>query len=187
MVEPHDADLAFRFVSGRPFLDLAATLGKRFSERIERLRTPGDLSRWLVATGLWERAGAVSSSDLTVARRLREAIFGCVLAAGDGRALPRRDLAIVNASARRAIRSPRLLPSGAVSWSSPTVRHALAEVARDAARTLGGDLRSRVRKCGRPECSIFFLDDSRTGQRRWCSMASCGNRMKVARFRQRST
>lgn len=186
MVEPQAADLAFRFVSGRPFLDLAATLGKRSSDRIERLGTPADLSRWLLATGLYQREGEVSPSDLAAARRLREAIFGCVSAAVDGRALPRRGVAIVNLWARRAIRSPRLRPSGALSWSRPTVRHALAEVARDAARTLGGDLRSRMRKCGRPECSIFFLDDSRTGQRRWCSMASCGNRMKVARFRQRS-
>lgn len=187
MVEPQGADLAFRFVSGRPFLDLAATLGKRFSERIERLRTAADLSRWLIATELWEREGAVSPSDLEAARRLREAIFDCVLRAVDGRPLPRRDLAIVNAWARRAIRSPRLLTSGALAWSRPTVRHALAELAHDAARTLGGDLASRVRKCGRADCSIFFLDDSRSGQRRWCSMASCGNRMKVARFRQRST
>jgi len=187
MVEPQAADLAFRFVSGRPFLDLAATLGKRFSDRIERLRTRGDLSRWLVATGLWRREGAVSPSDLAAARRLREAIYGCVLAAVDGHGLPYRDLAIVNAWARRALRSPHLLPSGALAWSRPTVRHALAEVARDATRTLGNDLRSRIRKCGRADCSIFFLDDSRTGQRRWCSMASCGNRMKVARFRQRST
>lgn len=186
MVEPQAAELAFRLVSGRPFLDLTATLGKRLSDRVERLRTPSDLSRWLVATGLWEHQRRVSREDLAAAWRLRESIFGCVVATTEGRALPRRDLAIVNAWARRAMRSPRLRPSGALAWSRPTVRHALAAVARDAAQTLGGDLASRVRKCGRAYCSIFFLDDSPTGQRRWCSMASCGNRMKVARFRRRS-
>jgi len=37
-----------------------------------------------------------------------------------------------------------------------------------------------VRKCANGGCALYFYDTSRTGQRRWCSMASCGNRAKVA-------
>jgi predicted RNA-binding Zn ribbon-like protein len=29
------------------------------------------------------------------------------------------------------------------------------------------------------------VDTSRSGERRWCSMAGCGNKAKVAEFRQR--
>jgi predicted RNA-binding Zn ribbon-like protein len=45
----------------------------------------------------------------------------------------------------------------------------------------------RVRKCANPTCPILFYDDSRTGRRRWCSMAVCGNRAKVAAHHRRQT
>jgi len=38
---------------------------------------------------------------------------------------------------------------------------------------------SRVRMCPGEGCHWLFLDLSRNGTRRWCSMASCGNRAKV--------
>jgi predicted RNA-binding Zn ribbon-like protein len=40
---------------------------------------------------------------------------------------------------------------------------------------------SRLRTCANPRCRRVFHD----GARRWCSMAFCGNRAKVGRFRQR--
>ncbi|NEJ40784.1 CGNR zinc finger domain-containing protein, partial [Rhizobium ruizarguesonis] len=35
------------------------------------------------------------------------------------------------------------------------------------------------------DCTLFFLDTTKSHRRRWCSMALCGNRMKVAAFRSR--
>lgn len=178
--------LAFPMVSGTPSLNFVATVGKRFSDQIERLREPDDLARWLVAAGLWDRARAVSESDLAAARRLREAIFRCVQAIAEGRALPDRDLATINKWAVRPMRSPQLLRWGVVVWSGLTARHALAELARNAALILGRDVRARLRRCAGADCSIYFVDDSRTGRRCWCSMMTCGNRAKVMRFRRRS-
>jgi predicted RNA-binding Zn ribbon-like protein len=43
----------------------------------------------------------------------------------------------------------------------------------------------RVRACAGKGCSLFFLDTSRAGRRRWCAMAACGNKEKVGAFRQR--
>jgi predicted RNA-binding Zn ribbon-like protein len=43
--------------------------------------------------------------------------------------------------------------------------------------------RSRLRKCG--QCVLHFLDTSKKGTRRWCSMQLCGNRLKVAAYAQR--
>jgi len=40
---------------------------------------------------------------------------------------------------------------------------------------------SRVRACANHECVLWFLDTSRPGTRRWCSMAACGNRDKAER------
>jgi predicted RNA-binding Zn ribbon-like protein len=44
---------------------------------------------------------------------------------------------------------------------------------------------SLVRKCESPDCTLWFHDRTKSHHRRWCSMALCGNRMKVAAFRAR--
>ncbi|HUP38380.1 MAG TPA: CGNR zinc finger domain-containing protein [Candidatus Limnocylindria bacterium] len=39
---------------------------------------------------------------------------------------------------------------------------------------------AEIGKCANPRCLLYFRDRSRSRRRRWCSMAVCGNRMKVA-------
>ncbi len=39
----------------------------------------------------------------------------------------------------------------------------------------------RIRGCANPDCLLWFLDTTRPGTRRWCSMAACGNRDKAIR------
>jgi predicted RNA-binding Zn ribbon-like protein len=41
----------------------------------------------------------------------------------------------------------------------------------------------RLRKC--EACIVHFLDTSKKGSRRWCSMNICGNKIKVAAYQQR--
>ncbi len=45
----------------------------------------------------------------------------------------------------------------------------------------------RIRACANPECILHFYDTSKSGRRRWCSMAGCGNRAKAMRHYQRTT
>ena len=61
----------------------------------------------------------------------------------------------------------------------------LAAVARSAAEILLEGEAAKVRVCANPACGLFFCDKSRTHKRRWCSMAICGNRNKVASFARR--
>ena len=61
----------------------------------------------------------------------------------------------------------------------------LAAIARSGAEILAEEATARLRLCANPNCGLFFCDTSRTGKRRWCSMARCGNRHKVAAFAQR--
>lgn len=61
----------------------------------------------------------------------------------------------------------------------------LAAIARSAAEILVEGNEAPVRLCANPNCGLLFYDDSRTGKRRWCSMAVCGNRHKVAEFQKR--
>jgi len=43
-----------------------------------------------------------------------------------------------------------------------------------------------VRQCDAHDCTLMFLDMTKSHRRRWCSMSLCGNRMKVAAFRSRT-
>lgn len=44
----------------------------------------------------------------------------------------------------------------------------------------------RLRPCeNAEECSLFLIDHSKSNSARWCSMASCGNRMKARRHYER--
>ena len=61
----------------------------------------------------------------------------------------------------------------------------LAAIARSAAEIIVEGTQARLRSCANPACGLFFSDKSRTRRRRWCSMAICGNRHKVANFARR--
>ena len=61
----------------------------------------------------------------------------------------------------------------------------LAAIARSAAELLVEGSEAPIRRCANPDCRLLFYDDSRTHRRRWCSMATCGNRHKVASFLRR--
>ena len=64
----------------------------------------------------------------------------------------------------------------------PTI--ALVPIARDVARLLATP-RAPLRMCAGQGCVRHFYDDSRTGRRRWCEMAICGNRAKASTFAKR--
>ena len=44
---------------------------------------------------------------------------------------------------------------------------------------------ARVRRCADTRCGRVFYDGTKNGRRRWCDMATCGNRAKAARHRQK--
>jgi predicted RNA-binding Zn ribbon-like protein len=63
---------------------------------------------------------------------------------------------------------------------------ALAELADPLVRAVGSPDAMRARICADDGCRWVFFDNSRTHRRRWCDMASCGNRAKAARHRARA-
>ena len=52
----------------------------------------------------------------------------------------------------------------------------------DVKRDRGG----RTRCCAHPDCMRWFVDTSKSGRRRWCSMERCGNRAKAQRHYERT-
>jgi predicted RNA-binding Zn ribbon-like protein len=63
----------------------------------------------------------------------------------------------------------------------PTAASLLAPVLWSAADILVGPDCARIRQCANHSCLWLFLDDSKNGTRRWCSMQACGNRAKAHR------
>jgi predicted RNA-binding Zn ribbon-like protein len=61
----------------------------------------------------------------------------------------------------------------------------LAMIARETIFLFGSDRAAQIRQCQADVCTLLFVDTSRRGDRRWCSMAGCGNRAKLAEFRRR--
>lgn len=178
----------FRFRGGRLALDLPATLAGRVSgNHREALATPGDLDRWLVAAGLATRdladgATGASAEDLSAVRDLRETLYALAVARAEDRPLPAGPREALNAFAARPAATPWLDASGQAQLKG-SARELLASVAREAVLLLGGG--ERIRQCQGPACAILYVDASRKGDRRWCAMSVCGNRAKVAAFRDR--
>jgi predicted RNA-binding Zn ribbon-like protein len=67
----------------------------------------------------------------------------------------------------------------------PTVEAALVPVANAVATLLTEGNFQLVRTCESSDCTLWFYDRTKAHHRRWCSMALCGNRAKVASFRAR--
>jgi predicted RNA-binding Zn ribbon-like protein len=179
-------ELDFHFLAGRPCLDLVATIGERWRRSFERLRAPEDLSRWFVAAGLLPERVAVDERQLAAARALREAVNRVARGLQAGTAPAAADLDAINGAAAAPDLAPRLDPGLARGWAAPvTAEAALSALARDAIDLLSGPLADRVRECARPDCALLFVDTSRPGSRRWCSMGGCGNRTKTAEYRRR--
>ena len=58
-----------------------------------------------------------------------------------------------------------------------------APIATAVAELLSNVPAARLRKC--EACIVHFLDTSKKGSRRWCSMNICGNKIKVAAYQER--
>lgn len=178
---PEDRD-GFRFRGGCNAIDLPATLQARLSASPrELLETPDDLARWLVSAGMASNPPRTSASDLMAARALREAIY--VLAGGRG---AQTDAArkTLNHAAAGTSAVPRLQPDGAMRLEG-TASALLVTLAREAVQLFGSDAAGLIRQCQSPTCTLYFVDTSRRGDRRWCSMLACGNKAKVREFRRR--
>lgn len=61
----------------------------------------------------------------------------------------------------------------------------IALVATQVALLIATEQPALVKRCAGPECTLWFLDRTKAHRRLFCSAAVCGNRAKVAAFRER--
>jgi predicted RNA-binding Zn ribbon-like protein len=199
---PHARDRQpFAFVAERLWLDFvnsdAAAHGSDALADFERFM------RWLESASVLD-----AERTLTMQRRARQQPTGALAVLGDAR----RVRAVLRQLAERGehhaearlealteinrvlgrsagTRRVELRDDGSFARAFVPVGDAFAgllipivESAADA--LILGEL-ARVRRCADQRCGRVFQDETKNGRRRWCDMATCGNRAKAARHRMK--
>ncbi len=173
-------------------LDFINTLEFSRDGSTEHLPTEGDALDWLAARGLLHREGLAKASggrELDRLRRVRAALREVGESVAEGRAARPNALAEVNRALRaRSIVELVPTPDGVTVGHrhvGDSLDDALATLVEPIVRELTAGRRDRLRICANDSCRWVFYDESHTGRRRWCDMATCGNRAKAARHRAR--
>lgn len=198
--DPHERQ-TFAFVSERLWLDFVNS--DTIPQGHDALVDFEHFVRWLESTGLLDGERAA-----TMRRRAHQQPAGALAVLADARrvrsvlrTLAERGvtlhevrteaLAEINRVLGRSAGTRRLelQGDGTFARSFVPVGDAFAsllipmvESASDA--LILGEL-TRVRRCADPRCGRVFQDGTRNGRRRWCDMATCGNRAKAARHRMK--
>jgi predicted RNA-binding Zn ribbon-like protein len=194
----------FDLSGGALCLDFANTLEDRPLPRPnERLQSYADLLAFTRATaslpdGLIGALTREASRQPTAARAalaraldVREAIYRLGAAVAAGQSAPPDDLLALNRALAEAlsraclVEQPDRSSSNQLDWGwvdDPIDLDApLWPIVRSAADLLTSPMLTTLRLCASDACDWLFLDGSRNGSRRWCSMRTCGNRAKARR------
>ena len=206
-------DSHFVFDGGTLALDLLNTWRFNADQPLDLLQSPEDLVIWLAAAGLPDGAYCPELSSSPPNRRilldealwLRRDILLIVQSLVAGELPPPYTVDALNRILTESGTSFRLdsltiPPEGDqeermegqlvlnVHEHISSVLGVLQPIALSAARIVTEANPTRIRQCASSNCMYWFLDTSKSGRRRWCSMSRCGNRAKVAKhYRQRST
>lgn len=195
------------FVGERLWLDFVNSddaARNRKGVRIDSLDSFDDFVRWLSAARVLdaERALAMirrakeqptgASAALHEARRIRN-VLRALAERGGAPADRATGTAIgeINRILGRSAGTRRVEPSadGGFVRNFVTVGDVYAglliPVIESAADALVNGELERVHRCADPRCARVFFDGSRNGKRRWCEMATCGNRAKASRHRRK--
>jgi predicted RNA-binding Zn ribbon-like protein len=193
----------------RSFIKLGTDLAVDFANTAGAGGDPaGGLESWRDLVDFIELHGAVGRSEGAMLRAMGERDAGaCAAALDQARALRDTVREVLGAlAARRPLKAEwiaafnqalvwgagsfRLERRGSgwqlgfiPSWTEPF--RALAPIARAVADVVAQRRGGEIKRCANPRCVLYFRDRSRARRRRWCSMAVCGNRMKVATHARR--
>ncbi len=189
----------FLFVGNQVVLDFLNTRPMQDGELLELIPDFRAFLRWLQAADLlsasdvgrlrakWDDSGEAKQfveMVQTLRERLRKEIQGWE----EGAPIRNSTIKEINALLAAHPMRTRLKAGGGevvreLWFPAETPQDLLTPLAHGAAALFTEVDRARVRKCG--ECVLYFLDTSKKGTRRWCSMRLCGNRLKVAAYAAR--
>jgi predicted RNA-binding Zn ribbon-like protein len=178
------------FIAGHVALDFVNTAEERgHPDAGDVLRAPADLVVWGGRYDLLSRS--IHSSDdhgeLRRALATRELLYGLFSDRVHDRACSDADLRRLASLAAEAYSAATLEPvsDGRLAWRwSPSELATIRHVAVTAAvNLLSSQAPAALKQCPGDHCGWFFLDTTKRGNRRWCSMSECGQDAKNARRR----
>ena len=158
-----------------------------FDPEQEDLPTPTALIEWLSGRGL-DPGVRATKADLEEARAVREAIRELLLAHNEVEADVTRATAVLDDAAKRSGLAIRFVDGSArAEPAAAGVRGALGRILAEVSVGMADGTWERMKACRADDCRWAFLDTAKNRSRAWCSMQSCGNRAKVAAYRERHT
>jgi predicted RNA-binding Zn ribbon-like protein len=189
----------FLFVGNQLALDLVNTRLALRDEPVELIPDFPALVRWFCTAGVisnkaahalqkdWKGSTAATRANADI-KRFRETLREEIIRWESGQPIRRGALEAVNRILSENPLRKRLRPNdgrpGLETFFVPERPEDLLAPLGDAAANLFANTRAeRVRKCA--HCVAHFYDNSKKGNRRWCSMQICGNRQKVAAYAAR--
>jgi predicted RNA-binding Zn ribbon-like protein len=183
-------------VGGNPALDLANTVdAPGLPTEFDHLQHPTTTLAWAERAGLVDsrqRAELAryadgspeqASVELRRLHRLRRAVEDVFGAVADRNEIPAAGWAALRRAAGEAVaaaapdrRGDHLHPT----WALDTLESLGRPLAYAAWDLLTSGPLDRVKRC--PACPWLYLDQSKNGSRRWCTMDDCGKAVKMRRY-----
>jgi len=189
----------FFFVGNHLALDFLNTRPVLAEGPKELLPDVDALVRWLVASGVLTRQDGKTLArkwrDMPQAAlflrellKFRERLRAIVVRQEAGFSVSTAFIAELNSLLKRYPRRITLQRKGEkldldAAFETEKPNDVWAPIATAVAELLSNLPPARLRKC--EACVVHFLDTSKKGSRRWCSMNICGNKIKVAAYQQR--
>lgn len=192
-------------LGGRVCLDFINSVDPRIGgQQHDYLASYADLAQWsayahLLTTGqlaalLRAAEQHPRQADAVFARAiaLRETLYRVFTALATRLPPAAADLAAVQSAYLDTMAQSHLLPTpDGYQWRWSEESHALDQmlwpIITSAVDLLTSPEARRVKVCpGLGDCGWLFLDISKSGRRRWCSMDSCGSRSKMRRYYART-
>ncbi len=154
-------------------------------EDTERLATVDQAREWLQARDLIGEEPLAESQRLRLIEA-REALRA-LIAAGHGGYVDPTSLAVLDGAGRTARLTLAFSGDGsaALHTDATGVDRALGRILTAAYAAMIDGSWSRLKTCENDECRWAFHDQSKNRSAKWCSMQSCGNRMKARAYRAR--
>lgn len=190
-------------IGGNAALDFVNTASSwSRGDPVDRLGGPKAFGEWAHLAGLLgeadmkrldrEIADDPKEADAVfkMAVDLRAALWRIFSAVAHEETVGAKDLALLDRSKERSLRYCRIVQEGdhfrrGCRDEAPALERALRLIVEAAEDLLLNGPLDRIHACGGENCEWMFVDLSKNGKRRWCSMATCGNDAKVKKFRKR--
>ncbi|MEP6574293.1 MAG: CGNR zinc finger domain-containing protein [Gemmatimonadota bacterium] len=175
------ADPEFVLLGDAIWLDFVNTAATPPDAR-DLLPDPAAYHRWTKATKL---AGDLGDASFEEMLRLRAQLVTLVAALDAGRQAPASVVQTINRTLAGSSGTHLLTRVGGMwrlQFTPSQTPSALDAIAVSVAGTLS-DPTASVRSCLGVDCTLHFIDRSPDGNRRWCSLERCGQRLHVERRR----